>query len=194
MFALVATTCGNLLIADWQAIGDDPCSTDAANTSTLDSHQYNSRYTAWTNNTYSTQLSRNLSSPHSYFLNDARRCELRSTSEYECFWNPKSHITGKLCANCYKVCRSKRMSLNFVQFCLGLTLYMVSIPLSTVCIIAILSNLTPLESQVHEIIIIIIVCIARFYIHTSTISSAIIGASLSKPYIDGTTVRSRIYI
>ena len=166
LFAIASATCGSLLLADWQAIGDDPCITDSVNSSASDSYEYNNRYTVWTNNTYSTQLSHNLSSPHSLFLNEARRCELQSTSKRECFWNPRSRITGKLCADCYRVCRSKQMSLNFVQFCLGLILYVVTIPLSTVCITAILSSLTPLKSQVNIFTIIALWGISHYIIET----------------------------
>ena len=158
--------CGSLLMADWQGLGNNPCSLPVINTTVL---LNNGSFQGYSNSAQVTDLEGesnqsqvfihegnsptsnfpSTSNTTTLFIDDARRCELRSTSDYKCLWNPKSSITGKLCSDCYHICRSKQMSFSFAQFCLGLTLFVVTVPLSTICVTAMLSSLTPLESQVY---------------------------------------------
>lgn len=63
---------------------------------------------------------------HQYSLKEtyilANACREASTSRFECYWTQHSQITGKFCADCHPACRSEHKSLNFIQFCIGISL------------------------------------------------------------------------
>ena len=136
-----------LLMADWQAIGHDPCregfsdrqsfvSNDSSLMKVADGHGF----AVWQNTTGAL---------------DERICEELSTEANPCFWNPHSPVTGQYCAECFKVCRSVRRSLNFVQLCIGLFLLSATAPLLLVASFVFAADVVPLESQVwpHELYI-----------------------------------------
>ena len=64
-----------------------------------------------------------------------------------CHWNPDSLITKHFCSECQPICRSLSHSLNFVQFCIGAAILMVSIPLAWVPVASIVSERTRSEMQ-----------------------------------------------
>ena len=76
-------------------------------------------------------------------------CEAFSgVSEFKCFWNPHSRVTGRDCQRCARLCRSHSHSLNLVQFLLGMSLIGSIIPSGRIAITLIASDALAGESQV----------------------------------------------
>lgn len=65
-----------------------------------------------------------------------------------CHWTPDSLITKQYCNECQPICRSLSHSLNFVQFCFGAAILMISIPIAWVPVASIVSEKTKSEMQV----------------------------------------------
>ena len=124
---------GQSLMADWQAIGHDICREGHAQIYS-DSFNLHNTYVDMTNGSFVTI--------------ERRACELLSTDTYQCFWNPHSQVTGEYCAECLKVCRSVKKSLTFVQFSLGLVLFISTLPLVPVTFRILASEIVPVESVV----------------------------------------------
>ena len=78
-------------------------------------------------------------------------CLLANTSNGDCYWNPYSYITKKLCEDCQPICRSRSHSLTFAQFVLGSALLLVSIPVAWVPVAALISNRVSTAAQVLTI-------------------------------------------
>ena len=124
---LVMAIGGQLLMADWQALGFDSCREGFAS-----NYSGSSILRTYVN-------VKNVSSD----VTERRACELLSTDGNYCLWNQHSQVTGEYCSECLKVCRSARKSLNFVQFILGLVLYTATILLLGTTISVIISEVTP---------------------------------------------------
>ena len=140
-------------MSDWQSIGKDPCLVPSSTlnvtaASTLETQgnitEFNS---SWSQYDWKTL---------------ADECEEVNSTLHQCYWNPNSRVTGKLCKDCYPVCRSTQKSLNFVQFTVGFAIFSVSVPLQGVPLIVVVSDYTPAESQV---IMIWIAVIFRIQLH-----------------------------
>lgn len=67
-----------------------------------------------------------------------------------CHWAPNSLITKHFCSECQPICRSLSHSLNFVQFCFGAAILMISIPIAWVPVASIVSEKTTTEMQVGK--------------------------------------------
>ena len=130
-------------MSDWQSIGNDPCSgnesPDLATRELQDmgysSHRILSREMQ--------QSSRNYTA-----LQLREACEALSTPEDRCRWNAISLITGQYCQTCRLVCRSMHRTLNFFQFCFGISLITISMPISIASSTVIASDFVSLEMQV----------------------------------------------
>ena len=143
MLSLVIAIVGGFIMSDWQSIGNDPCTA-------INSPEFVTRELP--------QLDKNLlptsssevqqSSENSTALQLRKACEALSTPEHQCHWNPVSQFTGKYCQDCRPVCRSVRRSLNFFQFCLGVGMVIVAIPIACIVIVVIASDVAALEMQV----------------------------------------------
>ena len=127
---------GHLLMADWQAIGHDICREMHEQTYS-DSLNLDNTYVDMTNGSFVTI--------------ERRACELLSTDTYQCFWNPHSEVTGEYCAECLKVCRNVKKSLTFVQFSLGLILFISTLPMVPVAVRMLASEIAPVESVVCDL-------------------------------------------
>ena len=57
-----------------------------------------------------------------------------------CHWNQFSSITKTDCFSCPPICHSVKQSLNFVQFSLGVTIFVLAIPISRVALMVLISN------------------------------------------------------
>ena len=131
--SLICALFGSLLCGDWQAIGNKPCS--YTNTSNIT--DYNDCTASFTCTNNSTNLS--------MFV---RSCEAMSSSSDECFWNPKSRITGEFCNSCVSVCLSKEKSIDIYQFGLGVVFISLSASLGYTFLSAVMSDITPVDTQV----------------------------------------------
>ena len=75
--------------------------------------------------------------------------DLCLSSPDNCYWNQFSPITKVDCFACPPICRSVQRSLNFVQFAIGVTIFVLVIPISRVVLMVLISdNLSP-ENQVR---------------------------------------------
>ena len=139
MLAVFMSLSGAVVMSDWQSVGKDPC---LAASSTFN------MTTASTTATQENTARFN----SSWFQYDwdilANECEEGNSTLHQCYWNPNSRVTGKLCKDCYPVCRSTRKSLNFVQFTVGFAIFSLSIPLQGAPLIVVSSDFTPHEYQV----------------------------------------------
>ena len=137
-FSLVCALLGALVCADWQAIGNnDPCSfTNTSNTTISDFGCL-------------TPLScaNNLTNTSTYEML-ARECAAMSSASDDCFWNPSSRITGDFCSTCLPVCLSQQRSLDIYQFGVSALLFAFSASLGFVFLSAVMSDITPVDSQV----------------------------------------------
>lgn len=148
--SLVLILIGVILIGDWQAIGHDPCLQSETSTVNGTYSGYNSSDLNDFSNHFSTLSATETDSIENCSLSSFRQvsCESWSTSSHQCFWNQKSRITGEFCGTCHEVCLSEQKSMNFYQFCIGVLLISVTLPVGFVAIPAILSDITSVESQV----------------------------------------------
>jgi hypothetical protein len=79
--------------------------------------------------------------------------DLCLSSPDNCYWNQFSPITKVDCFACPPICRSVKQSLNFIQFAIGVTVFVLVIPISRVVLMVLISdNLSP-ENQVRNSII-----------------------------------------
>lgn len=88
-----------------------------------------------------------------YFMNKCTQSKFRGD---HCHWIPNSQLTEHYCSDCQPICRSPSGSLNFVQFCLGAALLMLSIPIAWVPVASMASERTKSEMQVITYKIILI--------------------------------------
>ena len=150
--AFVLVFSGSLLIGDWQAIGrEDPCLSDYSHPCII--------------NTSSSGLMSddvNTTSNLSLHQEQVRCCEALSSSGHQCFWNPRSRITGHCCNTCHRICLSKQTTITFYQFTLGIALISFATPLAFVLVSAIASDIAPVTSQV---IMLVISCIETIPSH-----------------------------
>ena len=176
--ALIMGLLGSLLVGDWQAIiHQDPClsahnvtdTTDfLANTTELDCDWIVSGSSSGSELNTSTNSSElmmgvsvdsvlssglvtdelNSTSNSSLYEQLVESCEALSSSSHQCFWNPKSRITGEFCNTCLPTCLSKQTTINFYQFSAGMLLISLATPLEYVVVSAITSDVTATDSQV----------------------------------------------
>ena len=143
MLAVLMALSGTAAMSDWQSIGNDPClvpSTTINNTAVA-----------------TLELQGNITTSRPLSMNQsleslANSCEELNSTLQQCYWNPNSRITGKLCQDCYPVCRSIHKSLNFIQFTAGFIIFSASMPLQSVPLLVVISDFSPPQSQVNIII------------------------------------------
>ena len=122
VLGLMCTTTALLIMTDWQAIGSDVCT------------EYSLFHNPQLANQYRLQLAEsNMSESGMVSVQSLQvvegevyqmavnRCE--SAGEH-CHWIPNSHVTGKHCSDCQPICRSTTHTLNFVQFIVGIVLFL----------------------------------------------------------------------
>lgn len=83
--------------------------------------------------------------------------DLCLSSPDNCYWNQFSPITNVDCFACPPICRSVKHSLNFIQFAIGVTIFVLVIPISRVVLMVLISDNLSAENQVRSSIMMIIV-------------------------------------
>ena len=78
-------------------------------------------------------------------------CQSLSSPNQECFFNPKSRVTGKVCRTCLCTCLSEQTTISIYQFSAGVLFLSLSCPLGFVFASKIASDISPVESQVCSI-------------------------------------------
>ena len=154
------------MIGDWQGIGHDPCSSAniigpfnaSTNGSGLEDNDYSlsgmfsadSALNSGGDSIYPLPISDEISSSSNSSLHNwwVESCEALSSSSHQCFWNPKSRITGEFCNTCHTACYSELKSFNLYQFSFGVLLVCLASALGFVFISAITSAYTPIDHQV----------------------------------------------
>jgi hypothetical protein len=156
IFTCIIGIIGCAIIGDWQSIQGDPCHQitpcDVNNNSSLDgtdglldcieNFQCSSEDDRPECNLNFTLMTTNCTN------NEECMCELYgSLSNNDCFWNPKSRITGEYCDRCRPACLSKRHSLCLPQLIIGISLIAIFIIMHRNVLIAIISDLTAHTDQ-----------------------------------------------
>ena len=146
--SLLCALTGSALVADWQAIGHDHCSSANTNNAVIanvSNYSYKGTHNEvlYNNKTSESEVTNTSLSQELY-----DSCKALSNSSVNCFWNPQSRITGEFCNTCVPSCRSEEKSLIITQFIIGALLVALSAPLGFTFISAITSDITPIETQV----------------------------------------------
>ena len=84
-------------------------------------------------------------------LVDLELCDSQSTSSHQCFWNPKSRVTGEHCTTCRPVCLSTQKSINFIQFSAGVFILTILLQPGLVFYSVVTSNITKKRHQVSGV-------------------------------------------
>ena len=136
MIGLTATIVGAALIADWQAIGYDPCT----QFSPFHHPELTHRTGAICLNNYNLtdmeahiNLCSNVTLPRTV-------CVSLGDTKYHCYWNQHSRVTGEECYACPSICRSEYKSLYLAQFVVGSVLFEFGIPVTRTALMIVIAN------------------------------------------------------
>lgn len=161
LIGLLLALSGSLLATDWQSLGGDPCDQFSKianlshNTSTgqsLSLCDIDSKGYLCTAEKLDVSLEQCEEDGVSA-ANASCVCEAFSdVTDYKCFWNPHSRVTGRECPRCAQLCRSSRRSLNLAQFLIGTSLMCLCVPLGRIGLTLITSDAMAGESQVYTIV------------------------------------------
>ena len=166
MLGVTASIVGAALIADWQAIGYDPCTqfslfhhpelTKEFKAGTICLNNYDLINLEAHNNSY-IPCGRNVTVLQTV-------CESLGDTKYHCYWNQHSRVTGEECNDCPSICRGEYKSLNLAQFVVGSVLFEFGVAVTrTALMIVIASNLsTGIRVRTSVIIDAQIVLISQF--------------------------------
>ena len=133
IIAFTLSLVGMITLADWQSLGGDPCrqltDKDCFNSSDGGNLEY-----LFSNNN-SCPVFHNATTEELYYNATAlcgdEQCvcdAINNVTDYQCFWNPLSRITGDYCERCRHVCLSKTRSLNFIQLIFGVIFFLQAFP------------------------------------------------------------------
>ena len=143
---LLFTLVGSTLMGDWQAVRHNPCSSNSSEIVGIDMDSVNNSSVLLLPPTGE----QNSTSNSSLFQQLVENCEAQSSSSHQCYWNPKSSITGEVCITCHASCLSKQTTINFYQFTVGTLLIALATPLMYIFISVIASDVASAESQVYN--------------------------------------------
>ena len=135
------------IMADWQAIGGDPCDKFSGHCENKNASTFNSYIEE--NNTDNNST--------------CEVCKMHSGDPYQCFFNPDSRITQEYCDDCRPFCRSEQHTLNFVQFMIGVCLFSFSFPLVRITMTIMFSDALGSASQVHMLLVVVIFVICVLF-------------------------------
>ena len=125
----------SLIMADWQALGGDPCDKFSGHCETQNASTFDAAFP--------------INDDNSTILSPCEVCKIHSSDPYRCFFNPDSRITQKYCDDCRQFCRSELHSLNFIQFLVGVCLFSFSFPLVRITMTIMFSDALGSASQVY---------------------------------------------
>ena len=125
-----------VLMADWQAIGGDPCNEFSGHC------EINNNETQFDISIEESKID------NTSTLSPCEVCKMHSGDPYQCYFNPDSRITQEYCDDCRPFCRSKLHTLNFVQFLIGVCLFSFSFPLVRITMTIMFSDALGSASQV----------------------------------------------
>ena len=129
---LILGVVASLLMADWQALGGDPCDKFSGHCESYNASTFDVTFPIDDNTS----------------LSPCEVCKMHSGDPYHCFFNPDSRITEKYCDDCRPFCRSELHSLNFIQFLVGVCLFSFSFPLVRITMTIMFSDALGSASQV----------------------------------------------
>jgi len=141
MLGVTASIIGPALIADWQAIGHDPCTQFS-----LFHHPELTNETKICLNAYNvTNLKTHINTSSNDFpcanVTLLRTvCESLGDTKYHCYWNQHSRVTGEECHACPSICRSEYKSLTLAQFVVGSVLLEFSVPVIRTALMIVIAN------------------------------------------------------
>jgi hypothetical protein len=146
IIGLMCGVSGCLVATDWQSLGGDPC--DQYSYDKFNSSSYFQDYPYFQEDTHANISWEGLClSNNTQVCLSMEVCLNHSGPPEECFWNPKSRISGIFCEECEKLCRSWRTSLNFVQLIFGLLLFTLAFPITRISMTVLASDGMGSEGQ-----------------------------------------------
>ena len=162
LIGLLMSIAGPALMADWQSIPSDPCTqlspfhhpeltsiysniTIATPNDGIDGLSTSGTADNYEDAAHSQALQ---VLPEDVYTVAMNKCESAAIPNHQCYWTPNSIVTKHHCDDCQPICRSTKRSLNFVQFCIGITLTIGSTALCRAPSIGLISDRIPRESQV----------------------------------------------
>ena len=158
--SLIVGLVGTMLATDWQAIGQDYCHLQFTHAQTPIGSFSNIPSYSFVNGTNGSAPDlaeasdfnfQEIDPPMTNFSDLADICIAGSSESHECYWNPQSRITGQFCSLCRTICRSESMSVNFVQFSLGMSLITVASLLIWMAVLAAATDCTAKDAQVSQV-------------------------------------------
>ena len=171
MLGVMILIVGAVLIADWQAIGYDPCThfslyhhpelTNKSKPGAICLDNYD-----LTNLEAHINISNNTNHfPCANVTLLRTVCESLGDTKYHCYWNQHSRVTGEECHACPSICRSEYKSLTFAQFVVGSVFFEFGIPVTrTALMIVIASNLST-GIRVRTVLLCTITNVQLFSLH-----------------------------
>lgn len=141
--SLVLVLAGSVLFGDWQSIGQDPCVSFSSNVTDNDCSIPGSGS--------GREVSTGGEDPatdRTAIQELVERCQNLSGPSSTCFWNRQSRVTGEYCTECVGTCLSTERSQNIYQLSLAVIFLSIGTPLGYIFTSAIVSDITPLNSQV----------------------------------------------
>ena len=146
--SIVVVLFGSLLFGDWQSIGSDPCTAFSPNITGEDCGTVLLSSGSGSGEGDGAYYAEDLVTNTTVLQELVKGCEALSGPDHTCFWNRQSRITHEYCYECLRTCLSTETSQNIYQLGLGLILLSIASPLGYVFVLAIASDITPLNSQV----------------------------------------------
>ena len=121
VLGMMCTIIALLIMTDWQAIGNDPCTDYSLFHHPQLADQYRLQL-AGSNVSESGMVSvQSLQVVEGEVYQMAvNRCE---SAGVHCYWIPNSQVTHRHCSDCQLICRNTQHTLNFIQFIVGLFLF-----------------------------------------------------------------------
>lgn len=145
--SLVLILTGSVLFGDWQSsIGQDPCVSFSSNVTENDCI-ISSILGSGSGKEVSTG-GENPATNRTAIQELVERCQNVSGPSSTCFWNRQSRVTGEYCTECVGTCLGTERSQNIYQLSLAVIFLSIGTPLGYIFTSAIVSDITPLNSQV----------------------------------------------
>ena len=152
ILGMVFSILGLAIMADWQSVMYDPCTEYSLyhHPELARNHSIRSPSVVATKLQDVQELHAQVTDNTVYEM-AMNKCEsLHNNAEYRCHWIPNSEVTNSNCGACPPICRSKKQTLNFIQFCIGAFEFILTIHISRLGAMLATSDIVAKEYQVRH--------------------------------------------
>ena len=150
ILGMVFSILGLAIMADWQSVMYDPCTEYSLyhHPELARNHSIRPPSVVATKLQDVQELHAHDSTVYEMAMN---KCEsLHNSAEYHCHWIPNSEVTNLHCGACPPICRSKKQTLNFIQFCIGAFEFILTIHIARLGVMIAISDIVAKEYQVRQ--------------------------------------------